>query len=97
MDATEDNMLDNATDDSQTEDKRRGSEERKRRKKRLTVDLEGDAVTQFQDLLDERNLTITQAVRQALSLLALFDDRKYELVLREKRGGRTEQRIILVR
>lgn len=73
------------------------SRSKPRRSRRLTVDLEGDAVDQFEQLLEGRNLSISQAVRQALSLLALFDDERFELILRDKEDKLPDQRIILLR
>jgi hypothetical protein len=68
-----------------------------RRPRRLTVDLAPDAADQLQHLLGTRSLSITQAVRQALSLLTLCDEQKYDLILRDKRGVDPDQRIVLVR
>ena len=65
--------------------------------KRLTVDLSPEAAAQFQKLMADRGLTISQAVRQALSLLALYDDARYELILRDRAGKEADQRILLVK
>ena len=64
--------------------------------RRITVELVGQAAEDFDRLLEDRGLTITQAVRQGLSLLTLYDPEEYELILRPKARGKPDERVRLV-
>jgi hypothetical protein len=63
---------------------------------RINVDLVGEAADSLQKLLDDRQLTVSQAVRQGLSLLAEYDPREYDLVLRKKDGSAPDVRLKLI-
>lgn len=63
---------------------------------RLSVELEGDVVAQFERLRKRRNLSKSQAVRRALSLLAVLDEDRYELIMRDTRGEEPDRKILLL-
>jgi len=64
-------------------------------KQRVTVDLSEAAARQFEALLLRKHLSRSQAIRQALILLNLASDDRYDLILRDKQDKLPDQRIIL--
>ncbi len=63
--------------------------------RRITVELVGDAAREFDELREKRGLTISQAVRQALSILRLVSDGRFQLILRDKENKDPDRIIVL--
>jgi hypothetical protein len=70
--------------------------DRTQESRRINVELVGQAAEALERLTESRQLSVSQAVRQALSLLAEFDPREYDLILRRKDGSGPDERLKLV-